>query len=171
MIKSQSPLISMLRRILIAVLIILVIIQFIHPARNISQRDQPKNISTSYNTPPEVKKIFDKACLDCHSNNTRYLWYFKIQPVDWWLTHHINEGKQALNFDEYTNRPLRYQFHKLEEIADQVKEGEMPLGSYTWIHKDAVLTEGEKETIINWTEKIRAEMKAKYPPDSLRRQK
>jgi hypothetical protein len=161
----------MFKKILLALMVILLIIQFIHPARNISKTDQSNNIAKAYNVPSEVRSILDKACMDCHSNNTRYRWYFKIQPVDWWLTHHITEGKGALNFDEYTNRPLRYQFHKLEEIAEQVKEGEMPINSYTWIHKDAMLSEQEKSRIKNWSEVIRAEMKAKYPADSLTRKR
>jgi DNA replicative helicase MCM subunit Mcm2 (Cdc46/Mcm family) len=161
----------MLKKILLILLVVLIIIQFIHPARNISKGEQLNNISKSFSVPNNVKIILDKACMDCHSNNTRYLWYFKIQPVDWWLTNHINEGKKELNFDEYTNKPLRFQYHKLEEIADQVKKGDMPLDSYLWIHKDAVLTEEEKNTIISWTQELIDQMKAKYPADSLVRKK
>jgi hypothetical protein len=109
--------------------------------------------------------------MDCHSNNTRYRWYFKIQPVDWWLTNHINEGKQELNFDEYASKSLRYQYHKMESTVDLLKKGEMPLDSYLWLHKDAILTEQEKNTLINWAQGITNEMKAKYPTDSLVRKK
>ena len=157
----------MLRKVLFALLIALIIIQFIHPAKNISKSVQPNNITKSFSVPADVKTILDKACMDCHSNNTRYPWYSKIQPVDWWMTHHIDEGKRGLNFDEYTNRSLRFQFHKMEDIEEQLKEGEMPINSYTWIHKDAILTAQEKSTLINWSEEIRNEMKAKYPADSL----
>ena len=161
----------MFKKILSALIVVLVIIQFIHPARNISKPDQPNNIAKTYNVPDDVKSILDKACMDCHSNNTRYLWYFKIQPVDWWLTHHITEGKRELNFDEYTNRSIRYQYNKLEEVQKQVKEGEMPLNSYTWIHKDAILNGQEKNAIIDWAESIRKEIKSKYPADSLVRKR
>jgi hypothetical protein len=161
----------MLKKILLVLVVILVIIQFIHPARNISKTSQSNNIVKTYNVPSEVKTILDKACMDCHSNNTRYLWYFNIQPVDWWLTHHINEGKHEINFDEFTNKSLRYQYNKLEAVTDQVKKGEMPLKSYTWIHKDAILSEQEKKTLIDWSEGIRNEMKSKYPADSLTRKK
>lgn len=159
----------MFKRILLLLLVVLIIIQFIHPARNISKTEQPNNIAKAYTVPDSVKTILDKACMDCHSNNTRYPWYFKTQPVDWWLTHHINEGKEELNFDEFTNKPIRYQYNKLEESEKQVKEDEMPIGSYTWIHKDAALSEQEKTTFINWVESIRNEMKGKYPADSLKR--
>jgi hypothetical protein len=159
----------MLKKVLLIVAIVLVIIQFLHPARNISKSDQPQNIANGYNVPLDVIAILNKACLDCHSNTTRYRWYFKIQPVDWWLTHHIKKGKRKLNFDEYTNKPVRYQYHELEFFIDQVKKGAMPLASYTWIHKDAILNEQEKNTLINWAESIRNEVKSKYPADSLTR--
>jgi len=161
----------MFKRILLAVLVVFIIIQFVHPSRNISQGEQPGNIAHAFNVPVEVKTILDKACMDCHSNNTRYRWYFKIQPLDWWLTNHINEGKDELNFDEYRNKPLRYQYHKMESTVDQVKKGEMPLDSYLWVHKDAILTETEKNLLINWAQGITSEMKAKYPADSLVRKK
>jgi heme-binding protein len=159
----------MFKKIVLVILVILIIIQFIHPARNISNGDQANNIAKLYAVPDSVKVILDKACMDCHSNNTRYVWYFKIQPVDWWLTHHINEGKGELNFDEFTNKPIRYQYNKLDESEKQVKEEEMPIDSYLWIHKDAKLSEQERRIFMNWAESIRNEMKAKYPADSLKR--
>lgn len=161
----------MFKKILLVLLVILIIIQFIHPARNISTADQPNSIAKAYNVLADVKTILAKACMDCHSNNTRYPWYFKIQPIDWWLTHHISEGKRELNFDEYINKSIRYQYNKLEETEKQVKEEEMPLTSYTWIHKDAILTQPEKNTLINWAESIRNEIKSKYPADSLTRKR
>ena len=161
----------MFKKILLALLVILIIIQFIHPARNILKGEQPNNIAGAYNVPADVKTILDKACLDCHSNNTRYRWYFKIQPLDWWLTNHINDGKRELNFDEFTDKPLRFQYHKMEATVDQIKKGEMPINSYLWVHKDAILSEPEKNTLINWAQKITNNMKAKYPPDSLQRKK
>ena len=161
----------MFKKFLLVLLILLIVIQFIHPSRNISKGEQPDNIAHSFNVPAQVKTILDKACMDCHSNNTRYRWYFKIQPVDWWLTNHINEGKQELNFDEYASKSLRYQYHKMESTVDLLKKGEMPLDSYLWLHKDAILTEEEKNTLITWAEGIRNEMKAKYPADSLARKK
>jgi len=59
----------------------------------------------------------------------------------------------------------------MEEVADQVKKGEMPLNSYTWIHKDAILIKAEKTALIGWADGIREQMKAKYPLDSLIRKK
>jgi hypothetical protein len=161
----------MIRKILIVLLVALIIIQFIHPARNKAEGAQPNYIGNAHPVPANVKTILHKACMDCHSNNTRYPWYSKIQPVDWWLTDHIKDGKKALNFDEYTNRSLRYQYNKMDETIDMVRDGKMPLKSYLWIHKDAKLTQEEKDALFSWATGIMDEMKAKYPIDSLLRPK
>jgi hypothetical protein len=161
----------MLKKILLFLLAALVIIQFIHPKKNESEGDQPHAITKAYAIPSDVNAILVKACNDCHTNNTAYPWYSKIQPVDWWLDKHVKDGKRHLNLDEYTHRSLRYQYHKMEEVAEQVKDGEMPLESYTWMHKDAKLTEAEKNILIAWADGIREQMKAKYPMDSLVRKK
>lgn len=161
----------MIKKILILLLVALVVIQFLHPKRNKASGDQPNYIGNVYTVPEDVKSILAKSCNDCHSNNTRYPWYANVQPVDWWLTNHINDGKKELNFDLYTAKSLRYQYRKMEELVEQVKEGKMPLNSYLWMHKDAKLTDEEKNKLINWADAIRDNMKAKYPIDSLERKK
>ncbi|HEX7844156.1 MAG TPA: heme-binding domain-containing protein [Chitinophagaceae bacterium] len=161
----------MFKKILLFLLVALIIIQFIHPKRNKAEGAQPNYIGNSFVIPDDVKGILAKACNDCHSNNTVYPWYSKLQPVDWWMDKHVRNGKKGLNFDEYTNRSLRYQYHKMEETIEMIKENEMPLSSYTWIHKNAILTEEEKNKVIHWSESIMDTMKAKYPIDSLIRKK
>jgi len=157
----------MKKKILIILIIVLVLIQFFRPAKNISIAKSTTDISNIYQMPNDVSLILDKACNDCHSNNTKYPWYFNIQPVAWWLDNHIREGKEELNFSEFGTYSLARQYHKLEEVKKQVDENEMPLESYTIIHTDAKLTNAEKKKLTNWTEGIRAEMKNKYPADSL----
>src|SRR5688572_25570485 len=161
----------MRKKIFIFLLVILVVIQFIHPAKNKGSEVQKNFLGTVFPVPVNIKTILGKACNDCHSNNTDYPWYSNIQPVHWWMNNHIQEGKSHLNFDEYSHKSLRFQYHKMEEIAEMVKEGEMPLESYTWIHEDAKLTEAEKKELIDWADGIRATMEAKYPKDSLIRKK
>lgn len=149
----------------------LLLIQFFHPKKNKAEGPQPNYIGNNYAIPEDVKQILSKACNDCHSNNTRYPWYAKIQPIHWWLNKHIIDGKKHVNYDEYTNRPLRYQYHKMEETVEMIKEGEMPLKSYTWTHKDAKLTDEEKVKITGWAQAVMDTMKARYPIDSLIRKK
>ena len=161
----------MFRKIMYVLLAAFIVIQFIHPAKNTSEGLQPNTIGNNYAIPADVKSILGKACNDCHSNNTRYPWYAKIQPVDWWLNKHVVDGKKDLNFDEFTNRAPRYQYHKMEEVIEMVKEREMPLKSYTWTHKDARLNSNEREMLTGWAQSVMDAMKVKYPVDSLIRPK
>ncbi len=159
------------KRILMFLLLVLVVIQFIRPAQNVAAQPPMNNIATLYPVNAEVRTILDKACNDCHSNNTNYPWYSKIQPVSWWLDDHIKEGKKEINFDEFSTYSLRKQYHKMDEVLEQVKEGEMPFESYTLIHKDADLTALEKKVLLDWAAGIRATMRDKYPRDSLEKRK
>ena len=161
----------MLKKVFLVLLVALVIIQFIHPKRNKTEGLQPNYIGNTFTVPVDVKTILVKACNDCHSNNTKYPWYATIQPVHWWLNDHINDGKKGLNLDEYTSRSLRYQYNKMGDVIEQLKEGEMPLNFYTWIHKNAKLTEEEKAKITGWAESVMDTLKAHYPIDSLIRKK
>ena len=150
-------------------LIALVVIQFFRPKKNVEQGISANHISTKFSIPHDVNAILDKACYDCHSNNSSYPWYFNIQPIGLWMDHHIKEGKRGVNFSEYTNRRLRYQYHKMEEVIELVKEGGMPIDSYTWTHKDAILSPEEKSKLVNWAQSIMDTLEAHYPIDSLKR--
>jgi hypothetical protein len=55
----------------------------------------------------------------------------------------------------------------MEELEEQVQDNHMPLKSYTWIHKDAILTDAEKSKLISWSKEIRLKMESTYPIDSL----
>ncbi len=72
-----------------------------------------------------------------------------MQPLGWWLANHVAEGKEELNFSEFTNLPPEGRAHKLAEIIEQVEHSEMPLRSYTLLHREANLTQAEKEILIN----------------------
>ncbi len=162
---------KILKKILIGLLIVFVAIQFFQPTKNKEANITEQHVYNVYNTPNEVKVILDKACNDCHSNNTKYPWYASIQPAAWWLNDHVQDGKKHLNFSIYESYNLRRQYHKMEEVIDEVKEGEMPLNSYTWIHRNAKLSTEEKTRLTNWAQSIMDTMKAKYPIDSLVKKK
>ncbi|HEX7755037.1 MAG TPA: heme-binding domain-containing protein [Niabella sp.] len=161
----------MVKKILLVLLIILIGIQFIRPAKNRHPGSQPNAAAVNYPVPAALDTILKKACYDCHSNNTVYPWYNRIQPVYWVLDNHIRNGKRHLNFDEFTNLPAWKQYHKLDEVIEQVKENNMPLDSYTWIHKEAVLSDAQKKEIYDWVNTAKTTMEAQYPKDSLIRPK
>lgn len=162
---------KILKRTLLVLLFAFIIIQFFRPAKNKAEGISKNDISTVYPLPENVQSILKTSCYDCHSNNTVYPWYAEVQPVAWWLDSHIQDGKKDLNFSEFASYRIRRQYKKLEEINELVKKNEMPLDSYLWIHKDAILSDQQKLVLASWVQSVRDTIKATYPADSLVRKK
>ncbi len=136
-------------------LIALIIIQFFPIDENKAQDPDPADdFTTLYDVPPKIQESLKVSCYDCHSNNTTYLWYDKIQPVAWYIQSHIDEGKDELNFDEFGKYSAKRKGHKIEKIPEEVEEGKMPLTTYTFLHADARLTDAQREEMVNWFKEL-----------------
>jgi hypothetical protein len=155
-------------KIVLALAIVFVILQFIRPEKNIGS-SSAHNIAQHFNVPPGIQRILQRSCYDCHSNNTIYPWYFEVQPAGWFLAKHIRDGKRGLNFDEYTSYRLMKQYRRFKDIIDQIGSDEMPLPSYLIIHRYAKLDSSQKNELIQWCTAMQDSMKANYPADSLQR--
>ena len=156
------------KRILLGLAVLLLLAQFIpRPAKNEGEIKGTAYIGNTHSISPEVEKILQTSCFDCHSNNTHYPWYASIQPLAWWLGDHVTDGKKHLNLSEFGDKPLARQFHKLEEIETEVADGEMPLESYRFIHRSTILNAEQTTALVNWSKEAREAMRAKYPADSL----
>ena len=91
-----------MKKILLGILIIIILIQFIRPEKNISS-ESINDISTVMDVPENVQEIIKTSCADCHSNTTKYPWYSEVAPVSWYLASHVNDGKKHLNFSEWAS--------------------------------------------------------------------
>lgn len=143
----------LIRKTLLAVLLTFVIIQFIRPARNRSGQASAADFTKVYQVPVDVQSVLQKACYDCHSNNTRYPWYTNIQPMGWMMARHIKKGKEQLNFNEFGSYTGRRRISKLKGIANQIRDGDMPLWSYKIMHKQGRLSDSQKKLVIEWINK------------------
>jgi hypothetical protein len=152
---------SLIKKILLVVLILIIAIQFIRPARNESGQPSPADISKIDSVPGYVQAILKTSCYDCHSNHTNYPWYSRIQPVGWWLASHIKDGKEELNFSEFGQYSIRRQRSKLFAITKSIEDGTMPLRSYTLVHSHSRLTAHEKALLINWANQAKDSLSLK----------
>ena len=158
----------MYKKILLVLGLIFILIQFIRPDKNDSN-DMTYDISKKYNVPERVNGILKTSCIDCHSNKTTYPWYANVQPVAWWLDHHVTDGKRHLNLSEFTNLRIAIQNHKFDEIVEMVEKKEMPLPSYTnfGLHSEANLSDEQRKLLIDWAKAQMNHLKNNYPADSL----
>jgi len=155
---SKSLLRHMIKKIFAGLLVAFVAIQFVRPARNLSPAAGPNDVTAKLEVPADVQHVLATACYDCHSNNTRYPWYAQVQPVGWWLASHIHDGKRHLNFSEFGAYDAKNAARKLRGVARTINGGSMPLSSYTWIHRDAILSAAEKKLVADWAEAARAKL-------------
>ncbi|MGE0104463.1 MAG: heme-binding domain-containing protein [Blastocatellales bacterium] len=145
---------------LIGLVIILAAIQVVRPDRTNPPVSPVKTMKANLEVPADVEAIFQRACYDCHSNQTVWPWYSNIAPVSWFVADHVREGRGELSFSEFGDYPAKKADHKLEEICEMVEKDEMPLASYLILHGDARLSEADKQAICGWTKQARERFKA-----------
>ena len=143
-----------LKTLVIFLLVVLVGIQFVPTERNQTTTVFETDFLLVNNTPDNIGVLLQTSCYDCHSNNTEYPWYNKIQPVTWFIEDHIKEGKKELNFSEWDAYTDRRKISKLKSIISQFEDDEMPLPSYTLIHRDAILSPLEKTLVIDYLKQL-----------------
>ena len=147
---------KIIKKILIIGSVIFLLIQLYQPARNLAyEQDLTANFTKVYTVPKNIETILRNSCYDCHSNNTNYPWYSYIQPARMLMESHIKKGKKDLNFNEWGNYSSRKQNNKLDRIAKQIKSNEMPLSSYTMIHKNATLSATQKKEVLDWISQLK----------------
>lgn len=146
---------KILRITLIVLLVGFVVIQFFPIEKNVSTTVPPTDFMSVNDVPDNVSAQLTVSCYDCHSNNTNYPWYSEVQPAAWYLEHHVKEGKKELNFNEWGDLSKRRKRSKLNSIINQIEEDEMPLQSYTLIHRDAVLTPNEEQQLLTLFYKLK----------------
>lgn len=92
---------------------------------------------------PVTADLVDRACFDCHSNETRWPWYSNVAPVSWLVYRDVVEGREELNFSE-----MGREDNEVEKAAETVEDGEMPPFRYEINHPEARLDDAERTALI-----------------------
>lgn len=140
--------------IILSLVVIFGIIQLIPGKFPEKSDDTSKDLLANTNPPEDVAKIIRTACYDCHSYQYTKPWYGNVAPSSWLVANHINEGTQHLNFSKWTDYSRKTMLHKLDEIQDEISGGDMPLNQYTWMHKDARLTQEQRDLLTSWFKEL-----------------
>ena len=150
----------MWKKTLLGFVLVFTAIQFIRQPKNLGPTPGPDDLIVHTDPDPEIRRLLETACYDCHSNHTRYPWYADVQPIGWWLTSHVKEGKQHLNFSTFGQLTAKRAAKKLDDCADEVTGGDMPLASYKLAHPDARLTPAQQKLLGNWFGLERSKLQA-----------
>lgn len=90
----------------------------------------------------DTRALVQRACFDCHSNETEWPVYASVAPVSWLVQRDVNEGRAVLNFSEWSHPQ-----EEATQAAEEVREGEMPPAAYALVHAHARLTAAERDRL------------------------
>ena len=152
---SKSSVRRWIGRVGLALLVALVVSQFVPVDRSNPNTDPSKTIYATEKLPPPVQAVFTRSCQNCHSNNTQWPWYSYVAPVSWMIASDVRNARQKMNFSEWGRYPANKREDRLEEICEQLTNGDMPDFKYTLMHHDARITPDERTAVCQWTEDSR----------------
>jgi Haem-binding domain len=132
--------------------ILFVAVQFVRSNRTNPPVVQAQTIEAHVRVAPEVAAIFERACKDCHSNQTAWPWYAQVAPVSWYITDHVNHGRKHLNFSEWSDYDREQADFLLGAMCMTAQRGQMPLSSYTRLHHSAKLSPLDVQTLCAWSQ-------------------
>src|SRR5260370_6441448 len=97
----MKTLVRISKWVVIVIAAVLLAIQLFRPARTNPPVDEYQTIFARTQMTPSVAAIFNRSCVDCHSNKTVWPWYTNVAPVSWFITNHVNTGRRLLNLSEW----------------------------------------------------------------------
>ena len=139
-----------LKFLIIGLALLFALAQLIRPELANPPVDPAERIEASVAIPENLAAILKRSCNDCHTNETVYPWYANITPVNWWMKSHFEHGREHLNFSTWIKYTPQQKEKRFEEICEVVESGEMPLPSYLWGHRDAVLSPDDSKLLCDW---------------------
>jgi cytochrome c551/c552 len=155
---NMKTLRKVIKWILIVIVCLFILIQVKRPARTNPAVDESQTIFASTQMTPQVAAIFNRSCVDCHSNKTVWPWYTNVAPVSWFVIDHVNEGRRKMSLSEWGKLEGAGQSKKLQQMCDEVTDGGMPLSTYTPLHPGSKLSPADVKTLCDWTAAERARL-------------
>lgn len=128
--------------------------QFIRPARTNPVTDPGRTLAARASVTPEAAAVLDRACRDCHSNDTRWPWYSNVAPVSWFVIDHVNHGRSHFNYSEWAKYEPEEARNLLKDVCGMSRKEEMPLSSYTLVHRGARLSDADVAALCDWTDSV-----------------
>ncbi len=105
-----------------------------------------------------VLAILGRSCQDCHSDQTHYPWYSYVAPVSFLINSDVSRGRSHLNLSQWLAYPLVRKERLLSEIANQVRDRDMPIPAYVFIHRNARMSDADIAAVFQWTQAERARL-------------
>lgn len=127
-------------------------IQFVRPARTNPVTVPERTLTAHVGVSREVAAVLDRACRDCHSNDTRWPWYSNVAPVSWFVIDHVDHGRRHLNYSDWAQYPPDDAQRLLKNMCAFARKDTMPLPSYLRMHREARLSDADVTALCDWAD-------------------
>ena len=123
----------------------------VHPLPHRTSDRSSARLFPSAEIAPPVADIFDHACINCHSEKTRWPWYSQLAPVSWLVEGDVKRARRRLNLSRWDRLDAAEQRLLLTAIATVIENREMPPRRYLIFHSEAKVSIDDSVEVIEWT--------------------
>jgi hypothetical protein len=152
---SNQIMYRLIRNAALVFLAVIVAIQMVRPARTNPPTDPARALTARLPVTSEALAVMNRACRDCHSNDTTWPWYSNVAPVSWLVIDHVKSGRRHFNYSEWARYEPDKASKLLHDICEETRDGSMPMGSYTLVHRDARLSDRDVQALCSWTRSVK----------------
>ncbi len=114
------------------------------------------SVEADPSVPAPVKAVLRRACMDCHSEQTRVPWYGRVAPVSWMLARDVGKGREAMNLSRWLQERPSMRMALAAIACEDVRSGRMPPPAYSMMHPEARLSPRDIEALCKWSEELMA---------------
>src|SRR5512132_2467602 len=137
-------------RIVVGLVLAALAMQLVRPARTNPPTDPTRTLTSAIPVSHDASNILDRACRDCHTSATRWPWYSNVAPVSWFVIDHVNSGRRHFNYSDWARYDQRKKRELLKKTCDLTRKGDMPIGSYVWMHPEARISDRDAAALCGW---------------------
>jgi len=130
----------------------------IHPFGTPGTPSNNQTILREAQIDPETLAIVQRACQNCHSQQTEWPWYSHVAPVSWLLARDVQQARAQMNLSRWQEYPTDDRLRLLSAIGSAVRNRKMPVQRYVLLHPEARLTDIERQQIYRWTRTERSRL-------------
>lgn len=144
----------------VGILVLLFLLAFVHPFGNARVADPGRQLMTSAQIGTPVLDVLQRSCQNCHSERTTWPAYSHMAPVSWLIEKDVQDGRSHWNMSKWDQYSLEDREHILSEIGPMVRNKQMPLPKYLFLHPEAKLSAADAELLYQWSRQERKRLKS-----------
>ena len=131
-----------------------------HPFGNVRLSSTDKSLMNSANIEQPVLDVMQRSCQNCHSDRTSWPWYSHVAPMSWMIEKDVHDGRSHWNMSKWDQYSPEERQDILSEMAPMIRNRQMPLPKYLFLHPEAKLSDADVDLLYRWSRSERKRIKS-----------